>query len=157
MFKTIHLRKLITSLLITLGTGLLAWVLSGNMSDIYQALNKPPLSPPGVIFGIVWTVLYLIMGLSLYLVRIQRESQGRSNALILFALQLAVNFCWPLLFFSLQKYCLSVIWLFLLLILAAAATILFYRQNSTAGRLMLPYLLWCIFAAYLNIGICILN
>lgn len=155
MFQTIHLRKLVSSLALTLGTGLLAGFLTGNQAEIYQGLNRPPLSPPGWVFGVVWTVLYLLMGIALYLVR--TAPGEHRNAETAFAAQLFLNFCWPILFFGLRLFCMSAIWLALLLIAVAITTFLFYRIKPAAGWLFVPYLLWCMFALYLNIGTCILN
>lgn len=157
MFKTINLRRAVSSLAITLCTGILAWYFSGGTAEIYPKLAKPPLSPPGAVFGIVWTVLYILMGISLCLVRFAPENNVKAAAVKYFSLQLAANFIWPVLFFSLHKYCFSAVWLVFLLILVAVATVYFYKAVRTAGLLMIPYLLWCVFALYLNIGICILN
>lgn len=155
MFQTIHLRKLISSLALTLGTGFLTGFLTGNQSETYQNLVRPPLSPPGWVFGVVWSVLYLLMGIALYLVR---TTQGdRKRAIGAFSIQLFLNFCWPILFFGLRLYCFSAIWLGILLVAVVITTILFFRVKPLAGWLLVPYLLWCIFALYLNIGTCILN
>ncbi len=155
MFHTIHLRKLIGSLAITLGVGFLTGFLTGNQSGIYQTLNQPPLAPPGWVFGVVWTVLYFLMGIALYFVRITPGEH--KNAVTAFAAQLFLNFCWPLLFFGLQLYCFSAIWLFVLLIAVAITTVLFFQVKPVAGWLLIPYFIWCVFALYLNIGICVLN
>ena len=155
MFQTIHLRKLISSLALTLGTGFLTGFLTGNQTEVYQGLVRPPLSPPGWVFGVVWSVLYLLMGIALYLVR---TTQGdNKKAIGAFAIQLFLNFCWPILFFGLRLYCFSAIWLGVLLVAVVITTILFFRVKPLAGWLLVPYLLWCVFALYLNIGTCILN
>ena len=148
---------MLVSLGITLGAGFLAGALTRGQTGVYEQLAKPPLSPPGAIFGIVWTVLYLCMGIALYLVWECHASRERSAALRLFAAQLFFNFCWPLLFFRFQWYCFAAVWLAVLVLLVLLTTIVFYRQDTMAGKLFLPYLLWCIFALYLNAGICILN
>ncbi len=157
MFKTINLRKILSSLIVTLGVGFLAGALSGNMGNIYQSFNKPLLSPPPAVFGAVWTALYILMGIALYRIRVLPESKEKSAAVSFFALQLAANFIWPLLFFAMQMYCFSAVWLGLLLVLLTVSVIYFFRLDKTAGILMFPYLLWCIFALYLNVGVCILN
>jgi len=155
LFGTIHLRKLVSSLALTLGTGLLAGYLSGSQGGIYGALNQPPLAPPGWVFGAVWTVLYILMGVSLYLVRTTPGEHGRAETV--FALQLLINFFWPILFFALGWYCFSVLWLILLILAVALTVWLFYQVNKTAAWLLVPYFVWCLFALYLNIGVCILN
>lgn len=157
MFQTIHLRKLLVSLGVTLGAGFLAGILTRGQTGVYEQLSKPPLSPPGAIFGIVWTVLYLCMGIALYLVWERPASGERSVALRICAVQLFFNFCWPLLFFQLHWYCFAAVWLAVLVLLVLLTAILFYRQDAAAGKLFLPYLLWCLFALYLNVGVCMLN
>lgn len=155
MFRTIHLRKLLSSLALTLGTGLLAGFLSGNQGEIYTNLNQPPLAPPGAVFGIVWTILYIFMGISLYLIRI---APGRDMlAEKAFGIQLFLNLCWPLVFFGFNWYCVSVLVLALLLIALILTMLLFYRTQPAAFWWLVPYLLWCFFALYLNIGVCVLN
>ncbi len=155
MFQTIHLRKLISSLALTLGTGFLTGFLTGNQTEVYQELVRPPLSPPGWVFGVVWSVLYLLMGIALYLVGTTQGDHKR--AIGAFGIQLFLNFCWPILFFGLRLYCFSAIWLGALLAAVVLTTILFFRIKPLAGWLLVPYLLWCAFALYLNIGTCILN
>ena len=155
MFQTIHLRKLLSSLALTLGTGLFSGFLAGNQGAIYTELNRPPLSLPGAAFGIVWTVLYICMGIALYLIRI--TPGDHSVAQKVFGLQLFLNFCWSLLFFGLKWYCFSAIWLGLLLLAVVLTMILFYRIKPETFWWLLPYLLWCCFALYLNIGVCVLN
>ena len=155
MFQTIHLRKLLSSLALTLGTGLLSGFLAGNQGAIYTELNRPPLSPPGAVFGIVWTILYLCMGIALYLVRMTPGKHDTAQKA--FGLQLFLNFCWSLLFFGLRWYCFSALWLGLLLLALVWTMLLFYRIQPAAFWWLVPYLLWCCFALYLNIGVCVLN
>ena len=157
MFRTINLKKLLLSLGLAIGGGFLAGAIAGTGTETYSQLVKPPLSPPGVVFGIVWTILYFCMGLASYLIWDGPESPERRRGLMLYVIGLLVNFCWPLFFFRIHLYCFSAVWLGILIILVALCTLIFYRQNTTAGKLMLPYLLWCLFALYLNIGVCVLN
>lgn len=157
MFKTINLRKIISSLVLTLGGGFLVGILSGGMDGIYQSLNTPPLSPPGAVFGIVWTILYIMMGIALYRIRILPDSKDKSAAISFFGLQLAANFIWPLLFFAMRLFCFSAVWLGILLILVSVTIIYFFRLDKVSAILMIPYLLWCVFALYLNIGVCVLG
>ncbi len=155
MFKTINLRKFIISIGITIGVGLLAGLLTRGQMEMFAQMNQPPLSPPGWVFGVVWSILYVLMGLALYIVwNGEKDSKG---AITLYAIQLIINFIWPILFFNYGLYCFSAIWLGLLWIMVFLTTIAFYRQNDVAGKLFLPYLLWCTFALYLNIGVCVLN
>ena len=150
-------KKLLLALAIPLAVGGLAALLSGGMND-YAAMNKPPLSPPGWLFPVVWTVLYLLMGYASYLVWTSDAPQDmKRSALRLYGLQLAANFIWPLLFFRFEMplaalICLIVLWILIFLTIRA-----FSRINEKAGDLLIPYILWVSFAAYLNFGIVLLN
>jgi tryptophan-rich sensory protein len=126
------------------------------MNQLYQELVKPPLSPPGFIFPIVWTILYIFMGIAVYLV-FKTKSRDRKVALALFTIQLFVNLVWPVLFFRLKAYFVAFLWLIFLWYLVSLTTRVFFRVNQKAGRWMIPYLLWVIFAGYLNLAIVILN
>lgn len=147
-----------SSLALTLGAGLFAKFLINGTTSIYETFNLPPLSPPGVVFGIVWSILYVLMGIALYAVR---ESKGNENlktdAYRVFAIQLILNVGWPIVFFVFRAYLLSVIWLCVLIGFVFAALRLFWTINKCGGRLMIPYLIWCLYALYLNVGIYILN
>ena len=142
---------------IPLAVGGLAALLSGGMGS-YSALNQPPLSPPGWVFPVVWTVLYLLMGEASYQVLTSgKDPAAIRRALIVYGVQLALNFVWPLLFFRGQLYLTA---FFLLLALWGAilvTLILFSRIKERAGDLLLPYLLWVTFAGYLNLGVFLLN
>lgn len=135
--------------------GLSGWLTMGSM-ETYQKLNQPPLSPPGVVFPIVWGVLFLLMGISSYLVY-ESDAKNKKSALIIYAVQLVFNFTWSLLFFNLHAYLFAFIWLCVLWLLILAMVIIFYRINKAAGLLQIPYLLWVAFAGYLNLGIFLLN
>lgn len=151
------LKKLILCLAIPLAVGGLATLVSGGMSD-YGNLVQPPLSPPGWVFPIVWTILYLLMGWASYRVLESGKSPEKiRNALILYGLQLFVNFLWPIVFFRFSMFLtaffvLLVLWVLILLTIRA-----FSRLEETAGDLLLPYLLWVTFAGYLNFGVFLLN
>lgn len=158
MFSAINLRKLATSLLYPLITGLLASFLTRGNMDIYQRISVPPLSPPSVVFPIVWTILYILMGISLYIVRVSRASdEVKKIGYIFYALQLLFNFVWPILFFNLGAYTFSAVWLGIMIVLIILNIIWFAKVNNVSAYLLIPYLVWCLFALYLNIGIAILN
>lgn len=158
MFRTINLKKLITSIIIPLGTGILAALFTMGSMDIYDEIISPPLSPPGAVFPIVWTVLYILMGISLYKVRVSKgDREHKENGYRTFALQLIFNFLWSIVFFNLRAYTFSAIWLVALIVLIIANIFYFYKVDKGAAYLLIPYLIWCIFALYLNIGIAILN
>ena len=150
-------KKLLIALAIPLAVGGLAALLSGGMGQ-YRAMNQPPLSPPGWVFPVVWTILYLLMGYASYLVWTSDASQNeKRGALILYGAQLAANFIWPLLFFNAQMYLAALIWLVVLWILIFLTIRAFSKINERAGDLLIPYILWVTFAAYLNLGIYLLN
>lgn len=151
----IQWKKLIPCLLIPLAVGGLSAFLTRNAMDSFKMLAKPPLSPPGWLFPVVWTILYLLMGFASYLV----ITSGKASALGIFAYgaQLIFNFFWPIFFFNREVYLFSFIWLVIMWLLILATTILFYRSTKPAGYLLIPYLLWVAFAGYLNFGVYLLN
>lgn len=121
----------------------------------YNSLQKPPLAPPGIVFPIVWTILYILMGISYGIL----ESNGQTNPEInfIYYLQLGVNALWSIFFFVLKWRLFSFIWILLLAVLVAIMIYKFYQQNKVAGLLQIPYLVWVLFASYLNLGFYILN
>ncbi len=154
----INLKALIISVLVPLGLGWLAGMLSGDSMSTYQELIKPALSPPGWLFGVVWPILYVLMGVASYLIFTSRAPEHeKSKTLKLYAVQLVVNFLWSFIFFNLELYLLAFIWLLLLWVLIVLTIINMYPISKTAAYLMLPYLLWVTFAGYLNLSIVLLN
>lgn len=152
------LKNLLLCIAIPVLTGSLSGFLTRGSMQVFRQLNKPPLSPPGSVFPIVWTILYILMGIASYLVFSSGAGQGDiRNALSVYGLQLAVNFFWPLFFFNLGWYFFSFVWLVLLWLLILITIRLFYHISRPAAYLLLPYLLWVTFAGYLNLGIAILN
>ena len=150
-------KQLLTALAIPLLIGGLSALLTGGM-DGFKILNKPPLSPPGWIFPVVWTILYLAMGLASYLIYKSAAPQyKKNNALLFYGLQLFFNFFWSIIFFRWEMYLFAFVWLMVMWILIIITTLKFWKIDKRAGILMVPYLLWVTFAAYLNLGIYILN
>ncbi len=137
--------------------GLAGWLTMGSMST-YSALVQPPLAPPSWVFPVVWTVLYLLMGIASVLIwKADAPQSEKQQALTWYGVQLAVNFVWPLLFFNAGLYGVSLVWLVLLLVLVVETIIAFRAISPVAAGLMVPYLLWLLFAAYLNAAIWLLN
>ena len=158
MNKPLKWQKMLICILIPLAVGALAGWLSREGMSLYQTMYKPLLSPPGWVFPVVWSLLYILMGIASCLVNCSEASRPRKKrALILYGLQLAVNFVWPLLFFRFGLLWLSFFWLLLLIGLVWACMTLFRYILPKAGKLMLPYLLWLFYAAYLNLGAALLN
>lgn len=151
------IKKLLLSLAIPLAVGGLATLLSGGMAD-YRQLNQPPLAPPGWVFPLVWTVLYLLMGYASYRVQVSgRDASAIRQALRVYAAQLLLNFLWPILFFGLEWRLAAFILLIGLWILIYATMRLFAALDEQAGDLLIPYILWVTFAGYLNLGVFLLN
>lgn len=153
------LKPFLVSVVIALAVGgISAAVTSGSM-DVYSKINRPPLSPPSILFPIVWTVLFTLMGISAALVYRFKDTKhdGVRTALIIYGVNLAVNFIWSLIFFNMQAYLFAFIWIMLLLAVIVAMIILFKRISPLAAYLQIPYLLWVAFAAYLNFAIYLLN
>lgn len=137
--------------------GLAAWLTMDSMAQ-FAALAQPPLSPPGWVFPVVWTILYLLMGWASFLIWKSGAPQAaKKRALGLYGVQLAVNFVWPLLFFRAGLYGFALIWLVILLVLVAETMLAFGRIDRRAAWLLAPYFLWLLFAAYLNAGVWLLN
>lgn len=151
----IQWKNLITCLALPLAVGSLSALLTKNSMDTFELLNKPEPAPPGWLFPVVWTILYILMGIASYLVL----TSGKPNdaALTVYGIQLAFNFFWPIIFFNLGMYLFAFIWLVVLWLLILKTALLFYQISKPAGYLMIPYLLWVTFAGYLNLSIYLLN
>ena len=138
--------------------GAITGLLTKDSMESFSKLNQPPLSPPGWIFPVVWIILYTLMGISSYLILTSdaKESE-KQRAMKLYGYQLAVNFLWPTFFFNLGWYLFSFFWLLLLLILVIAMIRSFSQISKLAAYLNIPYLIWLLFAGYLNFTIWWLN
>jgi len=146
------------SVLIALGVGGLSAFLSMNNMKDYEGFTKPVFSPPGWVFPIVWTILYILMAIAAYRVWEQgKQDQDVKKALVLYVLQLFLNFLWPIIFFRFRLYGLAFVELLVLLIFILLATFEFFRIDKVAGYLMIPYIVWVSFAGILNFAIWFLN
>ena len=138
--------------------GIMAGYLSREGTALYASMaEKPPLSPPAVVFPVVWTVLFALMGIGAARVAAAPDSKTRSGALNVFIVQLVVNFFWSLIFFNAQAYGFAFVWLLLLWVLIAAMILLFWPVDRAAALLQVPYLLWVTFGGYLNFMIWLMN
>lgn len=137
--------------------GLISNLVTSNVREFYKILNKPKFSPPGYLFGIVWTILFLLMGISFYLLKKKYKDYDISSSEFWYYLQLIINFFWSIFFFKNQALSFSFIWLVFLFIIVIITFIKFIKLNKISGYLFIPYILWIIFAGYLNLSVAILN
>ena len=156
--KTLYIRwkPLIVSLLISIGTGAVSGLLTQGNTSIFQNIKKPPLAPPAALFPVVWTVLYILMGISAYLIYTS-DSDEKSQALWIYGIQLVINFFWTIIFFNLQNFLFAFIWILLLWVSVLFMLMTFRKINKLAAQLQIPYFIWITFAAYLSAGIWLLN
>ena len=138
--------------------GIIAGLLTrGGILEFQAGTAQPPFSPPGYLFPIVWTLLYALMGVGAARICLAEASGNRSGGLNLFVVQLAVNFLWPTFFFNFEWYLFSFFWIVLLWVLVFLMILRFYKIDKRAAYLNIPYLIWLLLAAYLNLGIWWLN
>ena len=154
----VNWKLLLICLAIPLAVGGLSALITRSAMDEFKELAKPPLSPPDWLFPVVWGILYLLMGFSLYLVLTSKSGNTViGQSVTLFALQLFFNFFWSIFFFNFSLYYFSFGWLIVLWALIFAMVVSFYRASRLAAFINIPYLIWVAFAGYLNLGIAILN
>lgn len=138
--------------------GALAGWLTREGTQLYRsAITKPPLSPPAIVFPIVWAILYALMGIGAARVYLSAPSKNRSSSLQLYFIQLAVNFFWSIIFFNWQSFGGALLWLIALWVLVLWMILSFRKVDPIAAKLQIPYLLWVTFAGYLNAGVWLLN
>ncbi len=149
----------IPAILIPLFVGALSSLLTGKNMNIYEELKTPALSPPAIVFPIVWTVLYILMGISSAIIWIKRDKNPTAayKGLCTYALSLLFNFLWSIVFFNMRRFLLAFIVLLILLYLILNTIQLYKKVSKTAAYLQIPYFIWVTFAGYLNIGIWFLN
>ena len=148
-------KKLIIITVITFIVGTFFSFFTMNSMDTFKDLSKP-INVPGVLFPIVWSILYLLMSISCYLI-VQSNDKDKKEGIILYAIQLVINSLWTLIFFGVGAYLLSFIWIIILLIVVIIMLAKFYNINKIATYINIQYVLWLLFAAYLNLGIYLLN
>ena len=156
IIRTIKLKKLLLYLGVTFAFGIIGALLGGGVGQIYISLNKPPLSPPGIVFPIVWSILYFLMGLAAYFLSNARNSRT-SNLLKIYWIQLIFNAFWPLFFWRFRTFWLATMIIVMLLILVFMISVKSYKINKLSTYLLIPYVIWLLFALYLNIGVAVLN
>ena len=144
---------------LSLATGGAAAFLTRNSMDIYREVVQPPLAPPAILFPIVWSILYVLMGVGAAMVysRKRKDGQAVHAAMMLFYENLVLNFAWSLIFFRFRAFLLAFLWLVLLFFVIIRMARAFYKVKPWAGYLQIPYIVWVTFAGSLNLGIYLLN
>ena len=148
------LKIYVKSIIIPVLVGGIVGIIINKFID-YDTLNQPPLSPPSITFPIVWTILYVLMGISYGILRINKLTSQEIDSIYYW--QLIVNAFWSIFFFVFKWRLFSFLWIILLTVLVFRMIIMFYYKNKTAGLIQIPYLLWTLFATYLNLGVYLLN
>lgn len=163
MNKKINVIKLIVAIAIPLAIGMLSSFITKDAMMSFNAMKKPPLAPPGILFPIAWTILYILMGISSYIIYAydaQNDTSSlnlKNKCLLLSAIQLIFNFFWSIIFFKFKLYIFAFVWLVILWILVFKLMRESKKISKVASYLLIPYLAWMTFAGYLNIGIAVLN
>lgn len=137
--------------------GLSGWLTREGAQAYESGIVRPPLSPPGIVFPIVWTILFVLMGIGAARIAMAPPSRERSRSLQIFFVQLLFNFFWSIIFFNFQAFGFALIWLAALWALIVWMIRSFRKVDAPAAWLQVPYLLWVTFAAYLNLGVWLLN
>lgn len=150
------IKVFVIAILIPLAVGALSAFLTKDSMDIYGRINTPPLAPPSWVFPVVWTVLFILMGVSSAIIYLS-DSKIKYDALKIYAVSLALNFCWSLIFFNLGAYLFAFVWLVILWVFILLTILEYAKINKTAAYLQIPYLLWVTFAGYLTFAIYLLN
>lgn len=151
----INWKKLIIITLLTFFVGSFFNFFTMNNMETFKELSKP-IDVPGILFPIVWTILYLLMSVSYYIISNSNDKQ-KDESKTIYIVQLIINSLWSLIFFGFEAYLLAFIWIIILLIAVIVMIVKFYKVNRLSAYLQIPYVLWIIFAGYLNLGIYILN
>lgn len=156
--KKISWKKLIICIAIPLAVGGISAFLTKDAMRSFESIPKPPLSPPGWLFPVAWTILYVLMGLASYgILTADAPAEEKQNTLYIYAVQLGFNFFWSLFFFNGKLYLFSFVWLMVMWALIIWLTVRAYHIRKWAAWCLIPYILWVTFAAYLNLGVYLLN
>ena len=151
----VNVKNLLINVGIPLFLGSIVGYLTAPCND-YLNLNLPSFAPPALVFPIVWTILYILMGISSYLIYESGSSESK-EALRIYGIQLGVNLLWSFVFFCLKWYLIAFIWIVVLIILVIIMIRKFYNINKTAAYLQIPYLIWLVFASILSLSVVFLN
>lgn len=150
--------SLLKNIAMSVGGGIIVGLITKGSMDTYDTLKKSLLTPPDIVFPIVWTVLYILMGVAAYRIYMNNKfGKNDKNGYFYYLVQLLLNFLWAIVFFNLRLYGISFILIVVLLIFIIVTTIKFFRVDKIAGSLMIPYIIWVLFASYLTLYIWIFN
>lgn len=152
-------RTFIISIPVSLAIGGFSAFLTRDNMQLFGEISKPLLSPPAFLFPVVWTILYILMGFSSAVVFDHRKFKKREaeTGLILYAVNLFLNFFWSIIFFNFRAYTFAFVWILILWSVILAMIAQFYKVNRLSAYLQIPYFIWVTFAGYLILGISILN
>lgn len=154
--KDIDFKELFKYIFITLLIGVIPSIFVYRNIENYKLLSKPPLSPPSFIFPIVWTIIYILLAISFYRV-MNTHNNKKSEAKLIYFIQLVVNALWTPIFFGFNEYFLAFLWIIMLILLVVIMLITFFKIDKISFYLNIPYIIWLLFASYLNFGIFVLN
>ncbi len=149
----------VIAIIVPLAIGGFSAFLTRENMNLYDEINSPPLSPPAFLFPVVWTILYVLMGVGSALIWFKRaeDKDTADRGLMIYAVSLFFNFVWSLIFFNFKAYLFAFVWLLALLTLIILTIVNYKRLCPIAAYLQMPYVLWVAFAGYLNFGVCLLN
>lgn len=154
--KPIRLKTLLLYIVVTFLFGVTGALLGGNTGEVYALLVRPPLSPPGILFPIVWSFLYALMAIAAYILSTE-NTPNKEFLLRVYWAQLTLNALWPLIFWRFKAFGVAALVIVLILVMVIYLAINAFKINKTVFYLLLPYIIWLLFALYLNIGIAVLN
>ena len=148
-----------TAIAIPLAVGGLSALITKDSMDMFNKINQPFLSPPSWLFPVVWTVLYILMGVSIGMIYESNSGtkEDKKKAFVLYGLNLTVNFFWSIIFFNFQAFLIAFLWLILLIFIIAKMITAFNKIKPAAAYLQIPYIVWCCFASYLTASIWLMN
>ena len=154
--KNLDIKKLLFYIITNIFIGTIPSIFAFKCINIYNSLNRPPLSPPSIVFPIAWTILYILMGISIYII-MQSKRKLKKNARLIYFIQLVINALWTPIFFGFKEYFFAFLWILMLIVLVITMILTFYKISKKAAYIQIPYLLWLLFASYLNFGVFVLN
>ena len=154
--KNLDIKKLLFYIITTILIGTIPSIFVFKSMNVYNSLNRPPLSPSSIVFPIAWIILYMLMGISIYII-MQSKRKLKKIARLIYYIQLVTNALWAPIFFGFKEYFFSFLWILMLIVLVITMISIFYKISKKSAYIQIPYLLWLLFVSYLNFGIFVLN